>query len=445
MDEVSLLAAEKTFVKSSNDERKAVIEALLSSHRMEDAISLLNAAVSQGVRPLEAFLTLADIQEEMGNLDEARSTLERAQKASPTNPWASVKLARLINRHNVAGSASASCAEAQKLLRTAGSGIAEARHMAPVFNEFCDLDAQFHVERCHVSTPPDLTKLRPATPSAVVVSMVKDEEDIIAAFLDYNYLIGFRKFAIMDNGSHDRTSIEILKFQEKRKDAIVAYVKDPIIGYYQDNKTTALVHFARHYFPTSSTSVDWVFPLDADEFITFSPNGEVSNLQELIARANDGNFNVIQYYLINCASDRILIRWDGNANPFSDFPIRENLKYRKSAKVAFRYTSDALLHMGNHFVANVFRSLDEVLVASSLGVVLSHFSLRSVLHARSKYVNGGTAYANAPDRAKHGRAWQLNFERFKLRGDMFFMDMVREYIDQVKTRSDEAEGSRLRA
>lgn len=430
----NLMSADE-FVSANNEGRREIIGALRSERKWDDAIRLLSEVISKEVRALEAHLMLADLYEEIGDGNAARCTLHAAQKIAPGNPWPAIKLAKLADKAGEDGARDDAGLSAQDILRSAALNTREGRHMAALFNEYCDLVARADIEAVRYS-PSSLTwSARAPVPQAVLVGMVKDEDDIISSFLRYNYLIGFRKFALIDNASTDRTDSEVRKFQEAHSDAVVALVRDPIIGYYQDNKTTALVHFSRHYFPALTVTPEWIFPLDADEFMTFPGVGGVSGLKDLIDLADRNSFSLIQYYLINCASQKLLIKW-GGSDPFSDFPVRESLKSRKSAKVAFRYNQDAVLHMGNHFVSGVIESLDDVLVASKYGVSLSHFSLRSAVHARSKYVNGGTAYAAAPDRAKHGRAWQLNFERYKTRGDMFFLDMVREYVEQVKVRSE---------
>jgi hypothetical protein len=104
---------------------------------------------------------------------------------------------------------------------------------------------------------------------AMLVMMIRDEEDIIAQNLKHHYALGFRKFILILNKCIDNTSYKVQQFKLQYNDAVVLTIEDPIEAYYQAGKTAAAVNFGRNYFEAIQRQVEWCFILDADEFINF--------------------------------------------------------------------------------------------------------------------------------------------------------------------------------
>jgi len=93
--------------------------------------------------------------------------------------------------------------------------------------------------------------------------MIKDEDDIIFENLVWHFCVGFRKFIIVDNNSTDKTRSLVEKFRTQvMGKATVIIVDDPIVEYIQSQVTTGAMRLANSIWP----QVDWIFPVDADEF-----------------------------------------------------------------------------------------------------------------------------------------------------------------------------------
>jgi hypothetical protein len=256
--------------------------------------------------------------------------------------------------------------------------------------------------------------------------MVKDEEDIIYQFLKHNHLLGFRNFALLNNGSTDQTVPHIRNFQNDYPEANLVIIEDPVVGYYQDTKTTAASKFASTYFSMLGQKIDWIFPLDADEFITFSNSDR--NLNDILGTMDERGKKVLEYYLCDATSSNLDVSFTSKNDPFKTFDSTSRFLAHSIPKVAFRYNEGAHLLMGNHFVTGCAYSLDDLQHAAEFGIYLTHFALRGPAHAKRKYVNGGKAYKAAADREAHGGRWKKQYDMYLLHGDEYFVRHYREYV-----------------
>ncbi len=113
---------------------------------------------------------------------------------------------------------------------------------------------------------PDLTAQTevgsPFLPCAAVF-MVKNEADIIGTNLGWLHRLGVRRFVVMDNDSADGTWAALTDFQAAHSDAELLAIRDPIVAYTQARKVSGMCQLARSVWP----DVQWLFPLDADEFL----------------------------------------------------------------------------------------------------------------------------------------------------------------------------------
>ena len=97
-----------------------------------------------------------------------------------------------------------------------------------------------------------------------LITMVKNEEDIIFENLAWHYAIGFRKFIILDNNSTDNTLRLIENFKQMTQGTATVYIiKDPIVAHIQNRKMSAAYQFVSNIW---HDEVKWIFPVDADEF-----------------------------------------------------------------------------------------------------------------------------------------------------------------------------------
>jgi hypothetical protein len=94
-----------------------------------------------------------------------------------------------------------------------------------------------------------------------VTLMVRDEADVIPAWLDHHVAQGFDVFVITDNGSTDGTTALLEAFAE-RDDVTVDLRHDPVHRKQQGTVVTGMARDA-----AAVHGADWVVNADADEFV----------------------------------------------------------------------------------------------------------------------------------------------------------------------------------
>lgn len=230
-----------------------------------------------------------------------------------------------------------------------------------------------------------------------LITMVKNEEDIIFENLVWHFTIGFRKFVIVDNQSNDNTRKRIEKFAELTKNqAKVMIIDDPIFEHIQSRIMTGAYEFAKSVWP----ELTWVFPVDADEFwIPGKP------LQSILDQVPDD----IDAITTLCAQHRPM---DGYYDYPKDLPFYERIPYRvnsimggKLGKTALRATNrkNLVIAQGNHSIKNrkdypkllqkKLHLVGQIKYASgnALGLNMTEFSLRSIEQTHKKLSNGAKA------------------------------------------------------
>jgi glycosyltransferase involved in cell wall biosynthesis len=90
------------------------------------------------------------------------------------------------------------------------------------------------------------------------ISMVKNEEDILEAFITHT-LAYVDRLLVLENGSTDTTPAILQRLQQQGY--ALEVISDPTFRYNQSEKITALYHRALEHRP------QFVIPLDSDEFI----------------------------------------------------------------------------------------------------------------------------------------------------------------------------------
>lgn len=217
-----------------------------------------------------------------------------------------------------------------------------------------------------------------------VVSMVRDEADIIEGFVrrmaaEADLLI------VADNGSMDGTR-DLLA--DLARDLPLTVLDDPEVGYYQSRKMSALVAQA------TERGAEVVIPADADE-VWYSPFGRIADV--LAKHPFVSVFGAALYDHVATAED-----------PDEPDPVaRLGWRRRESAplpKVAVRpypCVGSVTIHQGNHGATHGLPvdQLDGLLV-------VRHFPYRSTEQFVRKVRNGVQAYAatNLPEH--EGRHWR---------------------------------------
>ncbi len=260
----------------------------------------------------------------------------------------------------------------------------------------------------HMLPKPVRFQRRPGRPigHAMHVSMVKDEGDIVHAHLANSYRVGLRYFVIADNGSSDSTRSEIIRFRDAHGDARVIVVDDPILAYYQKEKMTAFIEMGRAMLAAVGVRIDWVFPMDADEFIVgFDP---ARDLLGVLQRAEAEGRKMLLFFPSDGSSGQPLDDWSAGADPAATFSVISSFRGRMFSKLGYRYSSAAKLWMGNHFVFDCAEAVDDLQIAIEHGLTMLHYPMRSLAHARHKVVNGGRAM-EAMETMGYCEHWRGNY------------------------------------
>ncbi len=214
-----------------------------------------------------------------------------------------------------------------------------------------------------------------------LITMIKDEDDIIYENLVWHFCVGFRKFVIVDNNSTDNTRLLVEKFKRQvLGKAIVVVIDDPIIEYIQSQVTTGAMLLANSLWP----KLDWVFPVDADEF--WYPNVKLQSILDKTPSKSD--------VILTMQYQHVPIETVDHLNGAEHF--YKNIKFRIKSlsgglgKVAVRPGIDVIIAQGNHSASSKTRNLN-YFGGNILGLDMRHFQMRSTAQTEKKYWNGAKA------------------------------------------------------
>lgn len=220
--------------------------------------------------------------------------------------------------------------------------------------------------------------------TVVGITMVRDEEDVIASTI--MHMQGqVDALIVADNGSTDGTRRILDAFAS---DTVIV-LDDPVVGYYQSEKMTALARQAEAWF-----GAEWIVPFDADEIWMHVGHWPLRDVLPGLKH------DIVHVPLFDHVATGELTDCD---------PISRMTWRRQQAaglpKTCFRWKPDLTIGMGNHDV----RIGDDILEGTTIpGLMIHHFPYRSVKQVISKIRNGAEAYA-ATDLAdiygSHWRGW----------------------------------------
>lgn len=270
----------------------------------------------------------------------------------------------------------------------------------------------------------------PALRHAALLMLVKDEADILGLNLRHHYQLGFRRFFILDNNSTDGTAQEIETFRKHAPLADVFYAQDYQKAYYQAAKMQALQQFVENYLQHDANPPDWIFFVDADEFITCCHNGP----QPGAAFAR----------MLEDPENRLLVfHWAQAALVTSTPPYRltafaDSLAETDCAvwpamqedvtKVALRTGYGLTTGQGNHFVEQVAVVQDHVGLMMDAGFCMLHFPQRSLAQIQKKLVNGMNALHATNLPPEMGKHWREQYDRYQREGAEALRQMLAHHL-----------------
>lgn len=272
----------------------------------------------------------------------------------------------------------------------------------------------------------------PALADAVLLMMVKDEEDIIGQNLAHHYALGFRRFCIIDNASTDQTPDIIAKFRNTHPQARVAVINDAVTGYYQSGKIIAAARFCEVYMALEAAPPRWYFCLDADEFITFTSNDITAAAASFNQALASTDHNLCVMHWIHCSSEPMYKSIPLDANPFQYFNKLATALDPAVPKISYRPDQGLEPMEGYHFVPHYDYELSRIIHAADFGIYLMHFSLRTWNHVQRKVINGGLAYEAAKNMDIHGGHWRERYRLYKLHGDTIITQILANHIREIK-------------
>ena len=230
----------------------------------------------------------------------------------------------------------------------------------------------------------------------VMTLLVRDEQDIIRANIDYHLAQGVDFFIATDNKSVDTTT-DILREYESR--GLLRYIFEGGDDYNQHAWVTRMARMA-----STDYGADWVINNDADEF--WWPLA--GSLKETFARITS-EINILQAsrhnFVAVAESDqpfwsRMVFREKESLNPLGK-PLPPKVAHRGSASVK--------VNQGNHKVIG----LNNPQAIEGLIEIL-HYPIRSYQQIVNKIAKGGAAYGrNQELPVSMGITWRKLFEELQ--------------------------------
>lgn len=232
--------------------------------------------------------------------------------------------------------------------------------------------------------------------TTVAVSMVKNEEDIIEGTLRH-MANQVDRLIVADNMSTDGTREIMMRLRDELP---LTVLDDYEVGYYQSRKMTDLARMA------AQSGATFIIPFDADE-LWYSASGR--RIRDVFAELDDGHPGgaVFRVPLFNHFTTKI----DNEAieDPFCRMMWRQR-EPGALPKVAFRWSTDAVIHQGNHGVTMAaWYDVDS-------DITIRHFPYRSERHFVRKAVIGSDAYAHTDLPADQGAHWRSYRSIYDQRG-----------------------------
>lgn len=226
--------------------------------------------------------------------------------------------------------------------------------------------------------------------------LVRDEEELLRANLEYHFARGVDFVIATDNRSRDRTP-EILREYESKK--LLKYIYEPDDDYSQDLWVTRMARIAALEY-----KMDWVIHADADEF--WRPlAGTIKGVLAAAEPETDG-FSVER-------SNFVPVAGYDTARPFYEQLIHRERVSRNvlgralPPKVVHRCCEKVHVAQGNHSFSMECR---DAVIESSSSLEVLHFPIRDYETFERRIKDGGRAYENNSRFSKAvGATWREDY------------------------------------
>jgi glycosyltransferase involved in cell wall biosynthesis len=260
-----------------------------------------------------------------------------------------------------------------------------------------------------------------ATYDLVMTLLVRNEEDIISANIEYHRARGVDFFIVMDNLSIDRTAEILHAYQDK---GLVRYILQEEDNFDQGKWVTSMARMAYVEY-----GAKWVINNDADEFWWPLHN---ESLRDALLELPD-HYNIVEAHRHNFIPvvettsvfyERMIHRETLSLSPLGE-PLPPKMCHCGLEKVT--------VGQGNHFVhgfetAGVCRDLIEIL----------HFPFRTLQQYTRKIITGGQAYQrNTHPEPGMGASWRRLYQHYRSHGNL-----PEQTLNQIRDPSRIAEGLR---
>lgn len=255
------------------------------------------------------------------------------------------------------------------------------------------LHASRKIASCIAALPMFMRKT--LNPRIIMTLLVRDEEDIIAANLEFHHMMGVDGFVVTDNNSTDKTP-EILE-EYRRRGWVLEIIRETATGYEQKRWVDRMIWIAK-----TTYGADWIINADADEF-WFPASGSLKQ-EAGTTRANVIACNLISVYPTDGEQ---WYEWKQTVRqpesvPKDVPPLHRHSIFSKvdQPKVMHRADGYLQIHMGNHKV-----SMLPCCRRRSQDITIYHYNYRDQERFIRKMLNGSRELLS--HRGRHGgRHWR---------------------------------------
>jgi len=228
----------------------------------------------------------------------------------------------------------------------------------------------------------------------VMTLLVRDEQDIVGANLDFHLDHGVDFVIATDNCSEDDT-VSIL--EEYRRQGVLQLIREDTDDFNQGRWVTRMARLA-----AVDHGADWVINNDADEF-WWPIEGDLASTLQKVPEGTDALLVPRYNFVVPAEEDRDLpfhrrmtVRYTVPWDPTKQGPIQP--------KMAHRAHPDVVVQQGNHDAQ--WEARGEVATLGA-GVEILHYPIRSLAQFANKIAKGGAAYERNHDVPEHyGRRWR---------------------------------------